>query len=98
MSGAYDAYLMNALSEYLTVLAVALLLAGPALVGLRHERRIDRQIEAARTARTARTEGSGSEGAAPPAVRSQKSSSRSTVPSTATWYADGRRSKKLVSS
>ncbi|MYR41770.1 hypothetical protein [Streptomyces sp. SID5910] len=28
----------------------------------------------------------------------QKSSSRSTVPSTATWYADGRRSKKLVSS
>jgi len=28
----------------------------------------------------------------------QKSSSRSTVPSTATWYAEGRRSKKLVSS
>ncbi|MPY37279.1 hypothetical protein FNH09_40560 [Streptomyces adustus] len=30
--------------------------------------------------------------------QAQKSSSRSTVPSTATWYADGRRSKKLVSS
>nr|WP_254395435.1 hypothetical protein [Streptomyces sp. AC512_CC834] len=28
----------------------------------------------------------------------QKSSDRSTVPSTATWYAEGRRSKKLVSS
>lgn len=32
------------------------------------------------------------------AAQAQKSSSRSTVPSTATWYADGRRSKKLVSS
>ncbi|GHH29085.1 NADPH-dependent FMN reductase [Streptomyces rubradiris] len=30
--------------------------------------------------------------------RGQKSSSRSTVPSTATWYAEGRRSKKFVSS
>jgi hypothetical protein len=30
--------------------------------------------------------------------KTQKSSSRSTVPSTATWYAEGRRSKKLVSS
>jgi hypothetical protein len=30
--------------------------------------------------------------------RTQKSSSRSTVPSTATWYAEARRSKKLVSS
>lgn len=82
MSGVYDAYLMNALTAYATVLALFLLLAGPALVGLRHERRIDRQLKAARTA--------------PP--RPQKSSSRSTVPSTATWYAEGRRSKKLVSS
>lgn len=31
-------------------------------------------------------------------TQTQKSSSRSTVPSTATWYAEGRRSKKLVSS
>ncbi|MER6786592.1 hypothetical protein ABT330_18580 [Streptomyces sp. NPDC000658] len=81
---------MNALSEYLTVLALALLLTGPALVGLRHERRIDRQMKAAQAAQAARP--------APSASRTQKSSSRSTVPSTATWYADGRRSKKLVSS
>jgi hypothetical protein len=56
-------------------------------VGLAHERRIDRQLREART-RTARSR----------TARTQKSSSRSTVPSTATWYADGRRSKKLVSS
>lgn len=68
---------MNTLTELLGVLVLFLVLAGPALVGLAHERRIDRQLRAART---------------------QKSSSRSTVPSTATWYADGRRSKKLVSS
>ncbi len=78
---------MNALSEYLTVLALFLLLAGPALVGLRHERRLDRQVKAAQATRPARS-----------ATWTQKSSSRSTVPSTATWYADGRRSKKLVSS
>ncbi|MEU9667059.1 hypothetical protein AB0J81_25115 [Streptomyces bobili] len=78
---------MNALTEALTVLVLFLLLAGPALVGLAHERRIDRQLREART-RTARSR----------TARSQKSSSRSTVPSTATWYADGRRSKKLVSS
>lgn len=86
----YDAYLMNALSEYLTVLALFLLLAGPALVGLRHERRIDRQVKAAQAAQAGRPARS--------AALTQKSSSRSTVPSTATWYADGRRSKKLVSS
>ncbi len=74
---AHDAYLMNALTAYIPVLVMFLLLAGPALVGLAHERRIDRQLREAGT---------------------QKSSSRSTVPSTATWYADGRRSKKLVSS
>jgi hypothetical protein len=69
---------MNAFLGYLTVLILFALLAGPALVGLRHERRIDRQLD--------------------PRPRAQKSSSRSTVPSTATWYAEGRRSKKLVSS
>ncbi|MDX3526469.1 hypothetical protein P1P75_08440 [Streptomyces sp. ID05-39B] len=78
---------MNALTEALTVLVLFLLLAGPALVGLAHERRVDRQLREART-RAARSR----------TARSQKSSSRSTVPSTATWYADGRRSKKLVSS
>ncbi|MFR9796484.1 hypothetical protein ACL02U_11345 [Streptomyces sp. MS06] len=67
---------MNAFLGTLTVLALALLVAAPALVGLRRERRIDRALREA----------------------AQKSSSRSTVPSTATWYADGRRSKKLVSS
>lgn len=70
---------MNALTEYLTVLAVFLLLAAPALAGLLHERRTDRELKA-------------------PRAVPQKSSSRSTVPSTATWYAEGRRSKKLVSS
>ena len=78
---------MNALTEALTVLVLFLLLAGPALVGLAHERRVDRQLREART-RAARSR----------TARSQKSTSRSTVPSTATWYADGRRSKKLVSS
>ncbi|MEU3780366.1 hypothetical protein [Streptomyces sp900129855] len=82
---------MNELTGYLTVLAVFLLLTAPALVGLLHERRIDRQLKAAQTAQTAQT-------ARTPRPQPQKSSSRSTVPSTATWYADGRRSKKLVSS
>jgi len=88
----HDAYLMNAISEYLTVLALFLVLAAPALVGHLHERRIDRQLKAAAQAAAA----------VRPVTRdrtwTQKSSSRSTVPSTATWYADGRRSKKLVSS
>ncbi|MEV0173339.1 hypothetical protein AB0I00_19760 [Streptomyces sp. NPDC050803] len=68
---------MDAFMEYLAVAILFLLVAGPALVGAAHERRIDRQLKEA---------------------GGQKSSSRSTVPSTATWYADGRRSKKLVSS
>lgn len=72
-----DSYRMDTFTAYATVLLLFALLAGPALGGLVHERRIDRQLRAA---------------------ESQKSSSRSTVPSTATWYADGRRSKKLVSS
>jgi hypothetical protein len=95
--GAYDAYLMNALSEYLTVLALFLVLAAPALVGHPHEHRIDRQLKAAaRAAQTVTAARSVTREQA--RARTQKSSSRSTVPSTATWYADGRRSKKLVSS
>ncbi|CAL9296085.1 hypothetical protein [Streptomyces sp. SudanB182_2057] len=60
------------------------LLALPSLLGHLRDRRIDRQIREAQEARDGE--------------RDQKSSSRSTVPSTATWYADGRRSKKFVSS
>ncbi|MFF6997220.1 hypothetical protein ACFY93_20005 [Streptomyces sp. NPDC008313] len=72
---------MNALTDILTVLGVLLVLVLPSLIGLAHERRVDRQLRAASRPRPA-----------------QKSSSNPTVPSTATWYAEGRRSKKLVSS
>ncbi|MFF9621523.1 hypothetical protein [Streptomyces griseosporeus] len=74
---------MNTILSYATVLILAVVLTAPALVGWLHERRIDRQLAAAEAGKTR---------------RAQKSSSRSTVPSTATWYAEGRRSKKLVSS
>ncbi|CAM5474078.1 hypothetical protein ACIGPN_05025 [Streptomyces afghaniensis] len=66
------------------VLGTLVLLVLPSVLGIVRDRRIDRQIREAQEAR---------EDAA-----AQKSSSRSTVPSTATWYAEGRRSKKLVSS
>ncbi|MFI0133020.1 hypothetical protein ACH4NF_27990 [Streptomyces sp. NPDC017248] len=65
-------------------LGILVLLILPSMFGAVRDRRIDRQIREARQAREGR--------------RDQKSSSRSTVPSTATWYADGRRSKKFVSS
>ena len=78
----------EALVNMVTVLGFLVLLALPSLIGIAHERRIDRQIREAGEARRAEA-AFGSD---------QKSSSRSTVPSTATWYADGRRSKKLVSS
>ncbi|MER6524900.1 hypothetical protein [Streptomyces sp. NPDC001508] len=68
----------------LAVLGILVLLVLPSVFGIVRERRIDRQLREAEE--TADEE------------RDQKSSSRSTVPSTATWYADGRRSKKLVSS
>ncbi|MFF0221106.1 hypothetical protein [Streptomyces sp. NPDC004629] len=67
-----------------TVLGILVLLVLPSVFGIVRDRRIDRQLREAEE--TADEE------------RDQKSSSRSTVPSTATWYADGRRSKKLVSS
>jgi type II secretory pathway pseudopilin PulG len=72
----------------LTVLALLVLLVLPSVIGIVHDRRIDRQIREAQEARKEYEDRYGT----------QKSSSRSTVPSTATWYADGRRSKKLVSS
>ncbi|WP_333755214.1 hypothetical protein [Streptomyces sp. IBSBF 3352] len=65
------------------VLGMFVLLVLPSVIGIVHDRRIDRQIREAQQR---------------DAVRTQKSSSRSTVPSTATWYAEGRRSKKLVNS
>jgi hypothetical protein len=74
---------MEALIGMLTVLGILVLLVLPSLIGAAHDRRVDRQIREAEERR---------------AGEDQKSSSRSTLPSTATWYAEGRRSKKLVSS
>ena len=68
----------------LVVLGIFVLMVLPSLIGIAHDRRVDRQIREAQQAREETAD--------------QKSSSRSTVPSTATWYAEGRRSKKLVSS
>ncbi|MFD9434605.1 hypothetical protein [Streptomyces sp. NPDC060002] len=68
----------------LMVLGILVLLVLPSVLGIVRDRRADGQIREAQEARGERA--------------AQKSSSRSTVPSTATWYADGRRSKKLVSS
>ncbi|MFF5315337.1 hypothetical protein [Streptomyces massasporeus] len=75
---------MEALIGLTATLGILVLLILPSVIGLVRERRIDRQIREAQEAR----------GELP----AQKSSSRSTVPSTATWYAEGRRSKKLVNS
>ncbi|MBO1336093.1 hypothetical protein [Streptomyces sp. VRA16 Mangrove soil] len=41
---------MNTAMNYLTVLFVLLLLAAPSLYGMVHDRRVDRQIRAARAA------------------------------------------------
>ncbi|MFF7334217.1 hypothetical protein ACIQU5_01325 [Streptomyces sp. NPDC090306] len=77
------------------VLGILALVILPSLIGIAHERRVDRQIREARAARQA---DAGQDPDSTGRERTQKSSSRSTVPSTATWYAEGRRSKKLVSS
>ncbi|QEV62033.1 hypothetical protein CP982_27735 [Streptomyces spectabilis] len=69
--------------DTLAVLGVFLLMALPSLIGHAHDRRIDRQLRGAERG---------------PGPQDQNSSSKETEPSTATWYADGRRSKKLVSS
>ncbi|MEG3631054.1 hypothetical protein [Streptomyces poriticola] len=74
-----------ALTGTLVALGILALLVLPSLPGIVRDLRIDRQL------------GRAQEDRGKP-ERAQKSSSRSTVPSTATWYADGRRSKKLVSS
>ncbi|WP_078910542.1 hypothetical protein [Streptomyces sp. NRRL S-87] len=70
---------MNAILNALAVLSVAVLLAGPAVYGALRERRTDRQLRGAAAGRPGVAVG---RGASRPA---QKSSSRSTVPSTATW-------------
>ncbi|MEU3344029.1 hypothetical protein ABZ723_03295 [Streptomyces sp. NPDC006700] len=79
---------LQRLISMLFVLGLLVLMVLPSVIGIVHDRRADRQIRQAQEDR----EAGGNRDEA------QKSSSRSTVPSTATWYADGRRSKKLVSS
>lgn len=79
-----DTNQVQTLIAMIFVLGTLVLLVLPSVIGIVRDRRVDRQIREAQEIR---------EG-----VAAQKSSSRSTVPSTATWYAEGRRSKKLVSS
>ncbi|WP_141312007.1 hypothetical protein [Streptomyces spinoverrucosus] len=75
---------IEALIGMLAVAGLFVIMFLPALIGMAHERRVDREIREAQDHAKEKED--------------QKSSSRSTVPSTATWYAEGRRSKKLVSS
>lgn len=86
----------QALVGMLAVLGLLVLIILPALTGVVHDWRVDRQIRAARQEREAQERGAGEERKA--AGSAQKSSSKPTEPSTATWYAEARRSKKLVSS
>jgi hypothetical protein len=79
-----DTNQVQTLIAMIFVLGMLVLLVLPSVIGIVRDRRVDRQIREAQEARAGE--------------RPQKSSSRSTVPSTATWYAEGRRSKKLVSS
>ncbi|MEV7982304.1 MULTISPECIES: hypothetical protein [Streptomyces] len=79
-----NAHQIEGLIGMVLVLGILVLMALPSVLGILRDRRIDRQIRQAHEGRGKR--------------EAQKSSSRSTVPSTATWYADGRRSKKFVSS
>ncbi|MGX4689904.1 hypothetical protein [Streptomyces sp. JNUCC 63] len=81
---------LQGLITMIAVLGLLVLMVLPAAIGIVHDRRIDRRIRQAQEDREAQESRVDRDG--------QKSSSRSTVPSTATWYADGRRSKKLVNS
>ncbi|WP_217246498.1 hypothetical protein [Streptomyces sp. AC602_WCS936] len=76
---------IEALIGMLVTFGLLVLMVLPSVIGIVRDKRIDRQL---REAQEMTREGE----------ETQKSSSRSTVPSTATWYAEGRRSKKLVSS
>lgn len=80
---------MEALIGMSLTFGLLVLMVLPSVIGIVRDRRIDRQLREARE----NVRGNVREG-----EETQKSSSRSTVPSTATWYAEGRRSKKLVSS
>ncbi|MFG3154184.1 hypothetical protein ACGF7W_19320 [Streptomyces sp. NPDC048219] len=82
----------EALIGMLLTFGLLVLMVLPSVIGIVRDRRIDRQIREAQKDREER------KAVTPTRREAQKSSSRSTVPSTATWYADGRRSKKLVSS
>ncbi|KAF2777653.1 hypothetical protein STPH2_2631 [Streptomyces sp. KO7888] len=73
----------------LATLGLLVLMVLPSVIGIVRDRRIDRQIREAQEDGESRVRHE---------KETQKSSSRSTVPSTATWYAEGRRSKKLVNS
>ncbi len=85
---------MEALIGMLVTFGLLVLMVLPSVIGIVHDKRVDRQLRQAREDREA-----GEDRAEGKEIRSpQKSSSRSTVPSTATWYAEGRRSKKLVNS
>ncbi|MDG9721890.1 MULTISPECIES: hypothetical protein [unclassified Streptomyces] len=75
----------EALIGMLVTFGLLVLMVLPSVIGIVREKRVDRQLREAQESEGARKE-------------TQKSSSRSTVPSTATWYAEGRRSKKLVNS
>jgi hypothetical protein len=75
----------------LVTFGLLVLMVLPSVIGIVRDRRIDRQLREAEEGRSP-----GKETRKPP--KTQKSSDRSTVPSTATWYAEGRRSKKLVNS
>ncbi|MEU0224238.1 hypothetical protein ABZ177_07800 [Streptomyces sp. NPDC006284] len=79
---------MEALIGMLATFGLLVLMVLPSVIGIVREKRIDRQLREAQENRRESEE----------PRRTQKSSDRSTVPSTATWYAEGRRSKKLVSS
>ncbi|MGW5124468.1 hypothetical protein [Streptomyces cyslabdanicus] len=79
---------LQGLISMLFVLGLLVLMVLPSVIGIVHDRRADHRIRQAQEDREA----------GEILDEAQKSSSRSTVPSTATWYADGRRSKKLVSS
>lgn len=76
----------NQIQGLIGMVATLGILVLPSVIGIVRDRRVDRQLGQAQKDRGRQ------------AQKDQKSSSRSTVPSTATWYADGRRSKKFVSS
>ncbi|MYS47171.1 hypothetical protein G3I51_25920 [Streptomyces sp. SID9944] len=84
---------IQALIGLLATFGLLVLMALPSALGVVRDKRIDRQIRRARREHQDQESREALKRREP-----QKSSSRSTVPSTATWYADGRRSKKLVSS